>query len=131
MDLSFATPAVRMRYPVVDFEVDDPEILGAGAGLGELVEENGLEVEEEDEEVEYMPPTAFEEPYELPYDTMDMADLGQRVRGAAFLLDRSLDLQSPPELVLDKRDHLPPSTLVLRKLGLWLFPLGCSTFSLN
>ncbi|CDZ98209.1 hypothetical protein [Phaffia rhodozyma] len=103
VDPGFSTPAARMRYPVVDFEIEDPDVLGAGPGLGELVEENVLEIEEEDDEIEEMNRGFVDEPFELPYDTLDMTDLGQRVRSTAIFLGGSsfFDLPPPVDIVLD------------------------------
>ncbi|KAI0349132.1 hypothetical protein OH77DRAFT_1432325 [Trametes cingulata] len=90
---TFKTPVTKGDHWNVS-----PGDMGMGVELvgGPAVQatEESVPVEYEDDEIEYMPPTAIERPYEPPSDLPDYASMGKTVfaLGHAPLLDDTLDM---------------------------------------
>ncbi|KAI0355791.1 hypothetical protein OH77DRAFT_1424747 [Trametes cingulata] len=92
---TFKTPVTKGDHWNVS-----PGDMGMGVGMelagGPAVQatEESVPVEDEDDEIEYMPPTAIERPYEPPFDLPDYSSIGKTVfaLGHAPLLDDTLDV---------------------------------------
>ncbi|KAI0665867.1 hypothetical protein C8Q78DRAFT_985369 [Trametes maxima] len=87
---TFKTPMTKGDYWNVspgDMEME------LGAGTSEQAKEETMPVEDEDDEIEYMPPSAIELPYEPPFELPDYKSLGRDLFnfGHAALVDDTLD----------------------------------------
>ncbi|KAI0663658.1 hypothetical protein C8Q70DRAFT_372219 [Cubamyces menziesii] len=69
-------------------------VMEMAGGTAEQATEQVLAVSDEDDEIEYMPPTAIERPYEPPFELPDYKSMGSTLFniGHAPLLDDTLDM---------------------------------------
>ncbi|KAI0646007.1 hypothetical protein C8Q79DRAFT_1010884 [Trametes meyenii] len=87
---TFKTPMTKGDYWNVSPGDMDMEL---AAGTSEQTKEETMPVEDEEDEIEYMPPTAIELPYEPPFELPDYRNLGRDLFnfGHATLVDDTLD----------------------------------------
>ncbi|TFK54544.1 hypothetical protein OE88DRAFT_1724140 [Heliocybe sulcata] len=92
----FRTPQTTGNH----WDVSDGEVEVQGAN--EQAEKDAVEVEDDDE-IEYMPPTAIIPPYEPPFEMPDYKELGKALMNAAF--SHPYDDRPPPELDMSVYDE--------------------------
>ncbi|KZT29070.1 hypothetical protein NEOLEDRAFT_697030 [Neolentinus lepideus HHB14362 ss-1] len=93
----------KFRTPVTTgnhWDVSDGEVEVQGAK--EEAEKEAMEVEDDDE-IEYMPPTAIIPPYEPPFELPDYKELGKALMRAAY--SHPYDDRPPPQLDLSIYDE--------------------------